>query len=65
MNCKFKLDEQDLKKVKATMTITMPLDEWISLRGTLDQFVWPQSGLFDFINELIQSARTEFFKEGK
>lgn len=65
MKASFKLDDSELKNLEASMTITMPLKTWASLREGLDQFKWPQSDLSELISALINKAYEEFHAEGK
>ena len=58
MRARFKIEKPE--EAEATMTITMPLKDWESLRDELNG-KWPASELCSKINDLLSQARKIFW----
>jgi hypothetical protein len=62
MKATFRLTEP--KKVEATLSITMPLEDWEALRAQLP-VAWPSWKLSSVIDHLVTKAQVEFGSAGE
>lgn len=60
----FQLDKEEIKKIHATMEITMTIQDWLDLKSNVSS-AYPGYQLRNEIDKMIDQATQAFFMESK